>query len=65
MWHNSKDWKTGFLIKTDLLESISKRREAPAISGLQLKIENQIKTYHWTFGKDSLILEKILWAIHN
>ena len=21
--------------------------------------------YRWTFGKDSLKLEKILWAIHN
>ena len=65
MWSNSKDWKTGFVIKTGSTEKFLKNKRSTRISSLQLKIENQIMTYRWTFRKDSLILEKILWAIHN
>ena len=35
----------------------NKRRTS--INGPQLKIKNQIMSYQWTFGKDSLKLEKI------
>ena len=62
MWSTSKYWKIGYVIKIGSLKIFSKRREAP-VSGPQLKIKNQIMVYRWTFGKDSLKLEKILWAI--
>ena len=39
MWSNSKDWKTGYVIKTGPTDS-------------QLKIKNQIMAYRRTFGKD-------------
>ena len=50
--------------KLDLLKSFSKIRETPA-KRLQLNIKNQIRAYGWTFKKDPLKLEKILWAIHK
>ena len=50
----------------DLLKSFSNiwYKRSTRISGPQLKVKNQIMAYRWSFGKDSLKLEKLLWAIH-
>ena len=65
MWSTSKDWKTGYAIKTGPTEKFPKNKRSTIISGPQLKIKNQIMAYHWTFGKDPLKLERKLWAIDN
>ena len=65
MWFASKDWKTGYVLKTGPTEKFLSNKRSTRISRPQLKIKNQIMAYRQTFAKDPLKLEKILWAIHN
>ena len=65
MWSSSKDWKTGYVIKTGPTETFLQNKRSTRISGPQLKIKNQILAYRWTFGKGPLKLDEILWAIHT
>ena len=65
MWSTSKNWKTGYVIKTGPTEKFLQNKKSTRISGPQLKIKNQIMAYRLTFEKDPLKLEKILWAIQN
>ena len=51
MWSTSKDKKQAMSEKVELLKNFSKIREAPCVSGPQLKIKNEIMRYCWTFGK--------------
>ena len=63
MW--SKDWKTSYVIKAGPTEKFLQNKRNPCISEPELKIKNQIIIYRWTFWKDSLKSEKVLWVIHN
>ena len=65
MWSTSKDWKTGYVVKTGPTEKFFENKRNTHISGPQLRIKNQIMAYRWTFRIDPLKLENILWAIHN
>ena len=65
MWSTSKDWKTGYVIKTGPIEKIPQNKRRTGTSGPQLKIKNQIIAYLWTLGEGPLKWDKILWAIHN
>ena len=59
MWSTSKNWKTGYVIKTGPTEKFLQNKKSTRISGPQLKIKNQIMAYRLTFEKDPLKLEKI------
>ena len=60
MCFTNKYLKRGYVIKTGPTEKQLQNKENTRISGLQLKIKNQIMAYCWTFGKDPQKLEKIL-----
>ena len=58
MWSTSKDWKAKFINKTGPTKTFVKNKRSTRINGPQLKLENQIMAYRWTFKKDPLKLEK-------
>ena len=61
----SKNWKTGYVIKTGPTEKFLWNKKRIGTCGPQLKIKNQIIAYPWNLGKGPLKRDKILWAIHN
>ena len=59
MWSISKDWKTGYVIKTGPTEKFLQDKRSTRISGPELKIK-KIFVYRWIFTKVSLKLKKVL-----
>ena len=45
MCSTSKDWKTGYVIKTEPIEKFLLNKKSTHISRPQLKIKNQIMAY--------------------